>query len=101
MDERMRFIVMCRDSSESIAAICREFGISRKTGYKWLERYDELGPGGLEDQTRVPAFHPRWLPDATVDAVIECRKRHPTWGPKKLQVALQKEHPALERVGIS
>ncbi len=101
MDERMRFILECRDSAEGIAAICREFGISRKTGYKWLERYDELGPSGLEDQPRVPAVHPRWLTDAALDTIIESRKAHPHWGPKKLQVGLRKAHPELERVGIS
>ena len=98
MDQRMRFLVACRDTDEAFAAICREFGVSRKTGYKWLERYDTLGVAGLVDQPRVAEAHPRWLTDAAVDAIIEARKDHPHWGPKKLQVWMCKSRPELARV---
>jgi transposase InsO family protein len=101
MDERMRFLVACRDTDEAFSQICRQFGVSRKTGYKWLERYDTLGVAGLVDQPRVAAVHPRWLTDVAVDAIIEARKEHPTWGPKKLQVCLSKSRPELARVGVS
>jgi len=101
MEERVRFILACRDADESFAAICASFGISRKTGYKWLERFDARGMGGLADRSRVPAIHPRWLTDAAVDAIIEARKRHPTWGPKKLQTVLLESRPELAKVGIS
>jgi len=101
MDQRMRFLVACRDTDEAFAAICREFGVSRKTGYKWLERYDTLGVAGLVDQPRVAEVHPRWLTDVAVDAIIEARKDHPHWGPKKLQVWLCKSRPELARVGVS
>ena len=95
MEERVRFILACRDSEESFAAVCESFGISRKTGYKWLDRYDEHGMGALADQSRVPAVHPRWLTDTAVDAIIEARKSHPTWGPKKLNEALKRKHPNI------
>ena len=75
--------------------------MSRKTGYEWLERYDTLGVAGLVDQPRVAEAHPRWLTDAAVDAIIEARKDHPHWGPKKLQVLLCKSRPELARVGVS
>ena len=101
MDERMRFIMACRDADESIAELCRSFGISRKTGYKWLERYERLGPAGLGDESRVPAVHPRWLTEVAVDSIIEARKQHPSWGPKKLQTVLARQRPELARVGIS
>jgi len=101
MEERARFILACRDEEDSFTAICESFGISRKTGYKWLERYDARGIGGLADESRVPATHPRWLTDAAVDAVIEARKSRPTWGPKKLQTVLLATHPELARIGIS
>lgn len=100
MEERVRFILACRDDDESFASICASFGISRKTGYKWLERFDERGMRGLADQSRVPAVHPRWLTDAAVDAIIEARKSQPSWGPKKLQTLLQ-GRPELAKVGIS
>jgi Helix-turn-helix domain len=53
MDERMRFVIRLRDG-ESMACLCREFGISRKTGYKIFERYEECGLEGLTDRTRRP-----------------------------------------------
>jgi putative transposase len=101
MEEKVRFILACRDAEESFAAVCASFGISRKTGYKWLDRYDEHGVTGLAEQSRVPAVHPRWLTDTALDAVIEARKGHPTWGPKKLQGVLLESHPELAKVGIS
>ena len=55
MEERVRFILACRDAEESFAAVCESFGISRKTGYKWLDRYDEHGLGALADQCTVRA----------------------------------------------
>jgi transposase-like protein len=94
-EERVRFILACRDSEESFATVCESFGISRKTGYKWLDRYDEHGMTGLVEQSRVPAVHPRWLTDTALDAIIEVRKDHPTWGPKKLQGVLLASHPEL------
>jgi len=100
MEERVRFILACRDSDESFGSVCASFGISRKTGYKWLERFDEHGMSGLADQPKVPAVHPRWLTDGAVDAIIEARKSHPSWGPKKLQTLLV-GRPELTKVGVS
>jgi putative transposase len=101
MEQRLRFIVECRDGDESFAAICRAFGVSRKTGYKWLERYEALGAAGLCDEGRGAHAHPGWLPDAAVDAIVEARKEHPHWGPKKLQVWLLDRRPSLPKVGVS
>jgi putative transposase len=72
MEERVRFILACRDAEESFAAVYESFGISRKTGYKWLDRYDEHGMTGLAEQSRVPTVHPRWpiLPPFDVAAEI-------------------------------
>jgi transposase-like protein len=53
MDERMRFVIRLKDG-ETIASLCREFGISRKTGYKSFERYQQSGLEGLSDRTRRP-----------------------------------------------
>jgi transposase-like protein len=58
VDERIRFIAACSESDESLAGLCRRFGISRKTGYKRLDRYDELGPHGLLDRPPVARAHP-------------------------------------------
>jgi putative transposase len=88
VDERVRFIVACSEGDETFTALCERFGISRKNGYKWLDRYDELGVAGLEDQPTTPKHHPWTTPDDVVDAIIAARKAHPTWGPKKLRAWL-------------
>ena len=61
MDERMRFVVRLKDG-ESMASLCREFEISRKTGYKILDRYEEFGVEGLTDRTRRPFRYANQLP---------------------------------------
>ncbi|MCA6119894.1 helix-turn-helix domain-containing protein, partial [Bradyrhizobium sp. WSM 1738] len=58
VEERMRFVMAVEERQESFAAICRRFAVSRKTGYKWLERYEEEGIAGLSDRTRAPHHHP-------------------------------------------
>jgi putative transposase len=99
----MRFIVACSESDETLAALCRQFGISRKSGYKWLERYDELGPMGLVDLPRAAHHHPSTTAADVVDAIISARKAHPTWGPKKLRAWLaerdQRRWPAASTIG--
>jgi putative transposase len=89
----MRFIVACRESDETLTGLCRQYGISRKSGYKWLERYDKLGVDGLEDQPTTPRHHPWTTPDDVVDAIIATRKAHSTWGPKKLRAWLVARDP--------
>jgi putative transposase len=64
MDERIRFVIQLQDR-ESMASLCREFGISRKTGYKILERYQECGMEGLTDRARRPHRYANSLPQAT------------------------------------
>jgi transposase-like protein len=58
MDERLRFIAACGEEQLSMAELCRQWGISRKTGYKWLQRYNELGPSGLEQRSPVASVFP-------------------------------------------
>jgi transposase InsO family protein len=89
VSERMRFIVAVQESEDSLAEVCRRFGVSRKTGYKWIERYEAGGPVGLMDRASTPHTHPDATPAELVDAVIEARKSHPTWGPKKLAAWLR------------
>src|SRR5215469_13273371 len=62
MDERMRFVIRLKDG-ESMASLCREFGISRKTGYKIFERYEECGLEGLSGRTRRPIRYANQLPE--------------------------------------
>ena len=67
MDERMRFVIRLKDG-EAMASLCREFGISRKTGYKILTRYNEIGLEALADRSRRPYRHANQLPFQDRDA---------------------------------
>ncbi len=58
VDERMRFVTAVDAGEEAVAALCRRFGISRRVGYKWLNRYNALGVDGLADRSRAPHHHP-------------------------------------------
>jgi len=75
MDERMRFVIRLKDG-ESMASLCREFNISRKTGYKIFERYEECGLEGLSDRTRRPFRYANQLPEQ-VEATIAARGQDP------------------------
>ena len=59
VDERMRFVMMVERQEETFAAVCRRFGVSRRTGYKWLARHQALGVEGLVDRSRAPLNHPQ------------------------------------------
>lgn len=89
VDERLRFIAAVNESDESFSELCRQFGISRKTGYKWCKRYEQFGPAGLEDRAPIPRACPHATPPEMLDLILELRKERPTWGPKKLRARLQ------------
>jgi len=89
----MRFIVAVAEDDEPFAELCRRFGISRKTGYKWVERYESLGPAGLEDKPPLARNHPHRLHDELADLFVQVRKDHPTWGPKKLRAFIAAKQP--------
>jgi transposase InsO family protein len=92
MEQKIEFILAWKKGELSMAALCRSFGISRQTGYKWVSRFTEDGPEGdfraLEDRPRRPFGNPRQVDRAIEDLVIRARKRHPTWGPRKLRAWL-------------
>jgi transposase InsO family protein len=93
MDERLRFIERCLEGSDTKMELCERFGISRKTGYKWLKRYAQHGPAGLHDLPRAPLEHGRATPDAIVLRLVALKEAHPLWGPKKLVSRLKREDP--------
>lgn len=96
-EERMKFIVECldRESDWSMSDVCRAFGISRKTGYKWLERYDSFGLEGLKDLSRTPKAQPNAVSDAVVERLLKVRRRHRFWGPRKIVAWLGRKEPAI------
>jgi transposase InsO family protein len=85
MSERKAFVGEVLKGEASISALCRQFGISRKTGYKWLKRYREAGLAGLQDQSRRPRHSPSQTPPEVEQVVVEARQTHPTWGSRKLK----------------
>jgi outer membrane autotransporter protein len=80
MEERPRFMHAVVDNEETFAAVCRRFEVSRKTGYKWLERYGDEGVAGLKDRSRAPLHHPQAMPERIAEQCLAVRRAHPTWG---------------------
>jgi transposase InsO family protein len=101
MDQKMQFIADYLRQSLDMTELCQLYGISRKTGYKWIGRYVEHGPQGLEDRSRRPDHHPNHTASEIVAALIEGRQRHPTWGAKKLLAIVEKKHPEWSLPGRS
>jgi putative transposase len=93
MDQRLRFIADAEKRLFTVTELCRRYGVSRKTGYKWLARYEEEGPFGLYERSRRPQRCPHRTPEGIVEAILETRRRHPRWGAKKLLKLVQKKHP--------
>lgn len=92
MDERMRFVIRLQDG-ESMASLCREFGISRKTGYKVFERYEQCGLEGLSDRTRRPFRYANQLPEQVEAAIVSARRDKPHWGARKIRERLLRRLP--------
>jgi putative transposase len=93
MDQKTQFIADYLRDSLSIIELCQLYGISRKTAYKWIDRYLKYGPCGLDERSRKPSNCPHQTPDYAVAAILEARRRHPSWGAKKLLAILGKRHP--------
>ena len=97
MDERMRFVVRLKDG-ESMASLCREFEISRKTGYKILDRYEEFGVEGLTDRTRRPLRYANQLPEPLEAAIVAAKGEKPHWGARKIRERLLRRLPHAVKV---
>jgi putative transposase len=93
MDQRIQFIADFLRESLSVTDLCDLYGVSRKTGYKWIERYLRQGPEGLVERSRRPACAPNATSQEIVAAFIEARQRHPSWGAKKLLAIVHQRHP--------
>jgi transposase InsO family protein len=96
MNERMKFIAAFLEGDESFSELCERFGISRKQGYKWRNRYESGGVEALRDRSRAPHHHPHAVPESIVNLIVEARRRHPRWGPRKLLVVLGRSYPTIE-----
>jgi transposase InsO family protein len=96
MTERHKFILAYNEGLFSMTELCARFGISRKSGYKWLDRYQEGGVDALRDRSRAPKHCPHRTPDAIVQLLLEVRTAHPRWGPRKILDYLRPRHPTVD-----
>jgi len=90
---RSRFVADFESCLYTMTELCERHGISRKTGYKWAERYGSQGAEGLKDRSRAPNHRPTQTPAEVADRLVELRRKHPTWGPRKLAAWLKKHEP--------
>lgn len=95
MDERMRFVMEVQQGELPKAVLCRKYGISRPPGEKWLGRYAACGLPGLLDRSRAPRHHPNEVSELLAEMILAFRRRHPTWGPKKIRPKLSEKFPGL------
>jgi transposase InsO family protein len=90
---RNEFIDRWISERETITELCEWFGISRKTGYKWIERYDGGGREGLADRSRAPHHHPQQMEAESAAAILAARQQYPSWGARKLRKLLGDQKP--------
>lgn len=95
VNERMEFVARLK-AGERMSDLCREFGISRKTGYKFEQRYEEHGPVGLYDFSRRPRRLARQISVGIQTLILEFKREKPTWGAKKIGEVLRRQHPEME-----
>jgi len=89
MSSRKEFVSLAKQEGANIRALCRQFGISPKTGYKLINRYTALGDTGLVVRSRQPKTSPRRTSTTLETAVLTLRDQHPAWGGRKLAARLQ------------
>lgn len=92
VNERMEFVARLK-AGERMSDLCRELGISRKTGYKFERRYEEHGPSGLYDFSRRPKRLARQISAGIQTAILELKRERPTWGASKIHEVLRRRHP--------
>jgi putative transposase len=93
VEQRLEFIRDYETGLYTMTELAAQYGISRKTGYKWVERYDAAGALGLQDRSRRPHTSPQATALHLADALLAVRKRHPRWGAKKLLAVAARRNP--------
>jgi transposase InsO family protein len=93
VEERLKFVLKAFKSDENFTEICRRFGISTKTGYKWIKRFEEGGVKGLKDQPTVAKNVRNKTDDKTLRRILRIKRRYKYWGAKKIQTLYQRKYP--------
>ena len=103
-EQRLKFIYLYLENELPLSRLCIEFGISRTTGYKLIDRYCKYGVDGLKDESRAPHLHPNEISEAIKEEIIQFRTKHPSWGARKLKVNYERinggiKWPAASSIG--
>jgi transposase InsO family protein len=101
MEQRERFIRDSQFKLYTMTELCERYGVSRKTGYKWQDRFDEEGRRGLQDRSRAPHHCPHRISDETARLICDARRQHPSWGPEKLLDWLRPRYSQLDLPAVS
>jgi putative transposase len=100
MDERVRFVARVIEG-EKMAVVCRDFGISRKTGYKIFERYQDCGLEGLKDRSRRPYRQANQLPFQLESLILRLKRQRPNWGAPKIREKIRRRYSGIHLPAIS
>jgi len=96
MDQKTLLIADYLRETLSVTELCDLYRVSRKTAYKWIDRYLRHGPAGLQEHSRRPQHSPSQTAEDIVQALLQARRRHPSWGGKKLLALLHKRNPSWD-----
>lgn len=104
MEQKQRFVSLAQSGRFTVSELCEDFGISRKTGHKWLARYRQAGSAGLEERSRAPKCVSGRTAECVERLIVGEKRLRPTWGPKKIRKVLISKHgverpPAVSTVG--
>ena len=106
MEERVKFIMEVLDGTHNISELCNYYGISRKSGYKWLRRYEHGGIDALKDLSRAPHSHPQEILRHVKESILAIKQRFPKWGAPKIRKRLERicpcwdSYPAISTIGL-
>src|SRR5512138_113577 len=95
LEQRKEFVLRAVHEQESFTELCRQYGISAKTGYKWKQRFLAGGWEGLADRSRRPEHSPGELAEAVVCQIVKLKQTHRYWGPRKLRELYRRRHALL------
>jgi hypothetical protein len=95
MEERLHFVHDAFSDRFPKSELCARYGVSRRIGYKWLERFEAEGRPGLTDRSHAPHHCSHRITPAVADLLVAARRAHPHWGARKLLILLGPRHPEL------